>query len=139
MKNATSSKVEVTKEGALKSENKLRDKFDTWSKCTYTKCCNWKKFQYDESVKCVHKMKSKKENQNLPMMCKGWPISKRVCSSGIKLFQKESATIIEHYLQPLITFVIFNAFLQLIVMVLAILEMCTVYAQHQNNMRLSLN
>ena len=34
-----------------KSENQLRDKFDRWSKCTYTKCCEWKKFQYNMNVK----------------------------------------------------------------------------------------
>ena len=66
--------------------------------------------------------KDKDEKTNLPMMCKGWPVTKDVCSSGIKKFQKQSATIIEHYIQPLITFVMFNAFLQLIVMVLAILD-----------------
>ena len=69
----------------------------------------------------------------------GWPISKDVCYSGIEKFQKQSATIIEHYIQPLITFVMFNAFLQLIVMVLAILEICTVYAQYKNQGRLNLN
>ena len=135
-----------------KTENQLRDKFDRWSKCTYTKCCEWKKFQYNMNVKCESKLdndgnnknKNKKKNDkdektNLPMMCKGWPVTKDVCSSGIKKFQKQSATIIEHYIQPLITFVMFNAFLQLIVMVLAILEMCTIYAQYKNHMRLSLN
>ena len=137
-----------------KTENQLRDKFDRWSKCTYTKCCEWKKFQYNMNVKCESKLdndgnnknknkkkndKDKDEKTNLPMMCKGWPVTKDVCSSGIKKFQKQSATIIEHYIQPLITFVMFNAFLQLIVMVLAILEMCTIYAQYKNHMRLSLN
>ena len=73
------------------------------------------------------------------MMCKGWPVTKDVCSSGIKKFQNNLLQLYEHYIQPLITFVMFNAFLQLIVMVLAILNICTIYAQYKNHMRLSLN
>ena len=61
-------------------------------------------------------------NKKLKSMCNGWPISKDVCSTGIQQFQKLAATIIELYVQPLIAFVVFNAFLQLTVMVLAILD-----------------
>jgi hypothetical protein len=138
----------VKKKQPPKAENELRIQFNKWSKCTYTRCCEWKKFHYDENVQCASKLKEKRnatkqpkegDNNNLPTMCKGWPISKEVCSSGIKKFQKQSAIIIERYIQPVITFLMFNAFLQLIVMVLAILEICTVYAQYKNQMRLNLN
>ena len=138
----------VKKKQPPKAENELRIQFNKWSKCTYSRCCEWKKFNYDKNVQCAGKLKEKQtakkqskegDENNLPMMCKGWPISKEVCASGIKKFQKQSAIIIERYIQPVITFLMFNAFLQLIVMVLAILEICTVYAQYKNHMRLNLN
>ena len=123
------------------TENELRDNFDVWSKCTYTRCCHFKDLKYDKTVKCKRAPAGKTDDdkQKLKSMCNGWPISKDVCSAGIQQFQKLAATIIELYVQPLIAFVVFNAFLQLTVMVLAILEICTVCSQYKTYGHLQLN
>eukprot|EP00944_MAST-04C_sp_MAST-4C-sp1_P012500 g12500.t1 len=124
-----------------KTENELRNNFDIWSKCTYRRCCHFKGLKYDKTVNCKKPSGGGNDDdkRKLESMCSGWPISKDVCSAGIQQFQKLAATMIELYIQPLIAFVVFNAFLQLTVMVLAILEICTVCSQYKTYGRLQLN
>ena len=130
----------ITKqERSISFTKELQYDYEVWSNCTYTRCCKWKKYAF-VPVPCVAtKDHIDQTATKLIDMCHGWPATKIICRAGVERFQQRSALLMEGYFQPMLVFIVTNAFLQLLVLVFASLELMTTLSARARARRMQLN